>query len=245
MRQNVIITGTSSGLGLQIANQFGLLYDDFDVFGVALEEPSGPMPGNYRGTTLCDLNNPYEIVNVVGGMTLPVDILINNAGVNYIDWMERIKIEDWDRVMNVNARAIWLVTKALLENMKEVKGTIVNVVSNAAYTPMTHSIVYNASKGAAAIMTRQMARELQREHGICVFGISPNKLAGTGMSRYIESRVCELRDWTAEEADNYQLKALLAGAETQPVQVAELLVWLLSKPHRHKYLTGCVLELGL
>jgi NAD(P)-dependent dehydrogenase (short-subunit alcohol dehydrogenase family) len=111
--------------------------------------------------------------------------------------------------------------------------------------PMTHSIAYNASKGAAGIMTRQMARELQREHGICVFGICPNKLAGTNMSKYIENRVVELRGWTPEQAEKYQLQALLAGQETQPDQVAELLVWLLSKPRRHKYLTGCLLELGL
>lgn len=244
MKQNVVVTGSSSGLGLSIVGQLGL-YGGFDVYGVDLNSPPAPPPSNFKGTYLCDLADAHDVADSLGRADFPVDILINNAGVNFIDWMERIGIEDWDRVMNTNARAIWFVTKVLLENLKAAKGTVVNVVSNAMTMPMTHSIAYNASKGAAGIMTRQMARELQREHGICVFGISPNKLAGTGMSRYIEARVCDLREWSAEEAEKYQLKALLAGQETQPVQVAELLVWLLARPHRHKYLTGCLLELGL
>jgi NAD(P)-dependent dehydrogenase (short-subunit alcohol dehydrogenase family) len=159
--------------------------------------------------------------------------------------MQDITVEWWDRVMNTNARALWIVTSRLLEELKAAEGTVMNVVSNAAKVPMTHSIAYNASKGAAAIMTRQMARELQKEHGICVFGICPNKLRGTRMSKYIEGRVCELRGWTREQADEYQLKALLAGKETDPYQVAELVVWLLTYKHRHDYLTGCLLELGL
>ena len=45
--------------------------------------------------------------------------------------------------------------------------------------PMTCSLAYNASKGAAHIMTLQLARELTKKHGITVFGIAPNKLKGT------------------------------------------------------------------
>lgn len=246
MKQNVVITGTTSGLGMEIMYQFGHYGTGvFDVYGVSTMEPTTPVPSNYIDTFICDITKPEDVAQLGDAIDFPVDILINNAGVNFIDWMQFLKVEDWDRVMNTNARGIWLVTKVLLENLKEVKGTVVNVVSNAMKVPMTHSIVYNASKGAAGIMTRQMARELQREHGICVFGICPNKLAGTEMSDYIDCKVCEIRGWTRVAAKAYQQKSLLAGFETQPDQIAELLVWLLSEPRRHKYLTGCLLELGL
>jgi len=245
--KTVMITGHTYGLGAAIVNRFAQLDGEFEVHGIVDKLPPAMDKSSllWKRTYLCDISNSKRVEALAAEIDYPIDILINNAGVNYIDWMQNISVDDWDKVMNTNARGIWLVTKALLENLKETKGTIVNVVSNAMNVPMTHSIAYNASKGAAGIMTRQMARELQREHGICVFGICPNKLAGTNMSKYIENRVVELRGWTPEQADKYQLQALLAGQETQPDQVAELLVWLLSRPRRHKYLTGCLLELGL
>ncbi len=248
--KNVIVTGSTSGLGYEIVKAFGVkpYVDEVRVYGIAEHRSEIDMPPNYEETFLCDISDPAEVEHWLRGPAIgfPVDILINNAGVNYIDWMQDIDVQDWDRVMNTNARGIWLVTKALLQNMKAaIDPTIMNVVSNAMHIPMTHSIAYNASKGAAGIMTRQMARELQKEHGICVFGICPNKMAGTKMSRYIEGRVEDLRGWTSEQAEEYQLKALLSGKETEPSQIAELVVWLLSSPRRHKYLTGCLLELGL
>jgi NAD(P)-dependent dehydrogenase (short-subunit alcohol dehydrogenase family) len=124
------------------------------------------------------------------------------------------------------------------------KGTILNIVSNASHMPMTTSLAYNASKGAAHIMTLQMARELSKAHGITVFGISPNKLRGTEMSKDIEDQVVALRGWTPEYAKQYQLASLLAGEETDPDALAEFVAFLLSSKQRHKYLTGCILPYG-
>ena len=102
----------------------------------------------------------------------------------------------------------------------------------------------NASKGAAHILTLQMARELTKKHGITVFGISPNKLKGTGMSRDIEEQVMATRGWTAEFARQYQLNSLLAGEETDPAALAEFIAFLLHNKERHKFLTGCILPYG-
>ena len=110
--------------------------------------------------------------------------------------------------------------------------------------PMTCSAAYNASKGAAHILTLQLARELTKKNGITVFGISPNKLQGTGMSREIEKQVLGTRGWTAEEAQRYQLAALVTGEETPPRMVAEFVGFLLSSKARHQYLSGCVLPYG-
>lgn len=175
----------------------------------------------------------------------PFDVVINCAGINYINWHEDTPIEEWDRLMNTNARAIWLVTKALINNRAlKMPSTVVNIVSNASHMPMTNSAAYNASKGAAHILTLQMNRELKKRHGITVFGVSPNKLSGTGMSEYIGERVCELRGMTPEEAHAYQLASLPAGEETDPDACAEFIAFLLSSHRRHKYLAGCVLPYG-
>jgi NAD(P)-dependent dehydrogenase (short-subunit alcohol dehydrogenase family) len=174
----------------------------------------------------------------------PPSILINNAGVNEISWLEKLDEMEWDRVMDTNAKGIFLMTQALLPFLIQSQGTVLNIVSNAAHMPMTGSLAYNASKGAAHIMTRQLAHELTRKHAVTVFGIAPNKLCGTGMSQYIDSRVPEERGWTPEFAKEYQLKSLLCGEETDPERLAEFIGFLLSMKERHKYLSGCILPYG-
>jgi NAD(P)-dependent dehydrogenase (short-subunit alcohol dehydrogenase family) len=173
-----------------------------------------------------------------------LDCLINCAGVNIIDWLENFTEPEWDKVMGVNAKGIYMMSRACLSMLKESKGTILNIVSNASHMPMTCSLAYNASKGAAHIMTQQLARELTKLHDITVFGISPNKLAGTGMSKDIDDQVVRTRDWTAAYAREYQLNGLLTHEETPPLAVAEFIAYLLSTKERHKYLTGCVIPYG-
>ena len=77
-----------------------------------------------------------------------IDVLINNAGVNLIDWLENFE-EDMDKVMDTNAKGIYMMTQACLPSLIRRKGTILNIVSNAAHMPMTCSLAYNASKGAS------------------------------------------------------------------------------------------------
>jgi NAD(P)-dependent dehydrogenase (short-subunit alcohol dehydrogenase family) len=214
---NVIITGGSSGLGARLV--------------VAMTH-SGNRIVSWDHHTV-DVRFHEAILRAIKVLPFDkVDILINCAGINSIDYLPNVEESDWDIV----------TTQTLLSRLRG--GTVLNIVSNAARVPMTSSAAYNASKGAALMLTKQLARELGKTHGITVFSVSPNKLAGTGMSRYIEQRVCELRDWTPEQARKYQLEALPAGHETDPAIVAELIAFLLAKKERHSYLQGCDLQLG-
>ena len=184
--------------------------------------------------------------NVLRPQFLPqeLDVLINCAGINITGWLENFAECDWDSVMDVNAKGIFMMTKACLPQLIASKGTVLNIVSNASHMPMTTSLAYNASKGAAHIMTLQLARELTKKHGITVFGISPNKLRGTEMSRDIERQVVENRGWTPEFAAKYQADALLSGEETDPVVLAKFIAYLLSSKENHKFLTGCIIPYG-
>lgn len=233
---NVIITGASSGLGLEIKKA---------LEGIEIVFPEGLEVDDWS-TPKVDIRNAQSVNNAATAWTKPgkkLDILINCAGVNGIDYLPNVAESEWDRIVDTNAKGIFLVTRELLEPLRG--GTVLNIVSNASHMPMTSSIAYNASKGAAAIMTRQMARELKKTHDITVFGISPNKLRGTGMSRQIEEDVCRVRGWSKEEAAAYQLASLPAGEETDPATLAELIAFLLSTKRRHKMLNGCILEYGI
>lgn len=228
-KMNVVVTGGSSGLGELLVEELG---------------SAGHKVFNYDLSLGLDVSSPdnefFEGVSWQGG----VDILINCAGVNLIGYLEDFSERNWDDVVDVNAKGIFMMTKAALPQLIRNKGTVLNIVSNASHMPMTGSLAYNASKGAAHIMTLQLARELTRRHGITVFGISPNKLAGTGMSKDIEEQVVKTRGWTAEYARQYQLNSLITGEETDPQKLAEFIAYLLADKANHKYLSGCVLPYG-
>jgi 3-oxoacyl-[acyl-carrier protein] reductase len=137
------------------------------------------------------------------------------------------------------------MTHAVLPHLRQNGGgVILNIGSVAGIRPRPGLTWYNASKGAAHIMTLQLARELTKRHGITVFGVSPNKLRGTKMSKFIEEQVCEHRGWTPEFAAEYQRNALLTGVETEPSAVAEFIAFLLSSKERHIFLSGCILPYG-
>ena len=220
----ILITGAKSGLGKAMREKL---------------EEQGHEILNY------DISDGHDVRNINPLMgNYHVDVLINNAGVNLIDWLENFEEDMWDEVMDTNAKGIYMMTKMLLPTLIETKGTVLNIVSNAAHMPMTCSLAYNASKGAAHIMTLQLARELTKKHGITVFGIAPNKLSGTGMSDSIDEQVVKTRGWTKEYAQEYQLNGLLAGEETPPERLAEFVAFLLQSKEHHKYLTGCILPYG-
>lgn len=222
---SILITGSASGLGAALVKALAPwnIIHEFDL---------------KHGNNVVRPDRDH--IESIGA----IDVLINCAGVNYIDWLENFDEADWDAVMDANAKGIFKMTQACLPALIKSRGTVVNIVSNASHTPMTCSLAYNASKGAAHIMTLQLARELTKKYGITVFGVSPNKLAGTEMSKEIDEQVVLTRGWAPEFAREYQLKSLLAGAETPPELVAEFVAFLLADKDRHRFLTGCVIPYG-
>lgn len=233
-----VVTGGANGLGREIC--LALANKGLQVFSIDIVDPTychlriKHFPGDTR-----DFEHLQSIAQAIG----KINVLVNNASVNRLNWIEKLPEDDWNLVMDTNLKGYFLTVKAFLPYLKKTKGTIANVCSSAAFNPMTCSIAYNVSKAGQLMMTRQMARELTREYGITVFSITPNKLKGTKMTKYVDNIVPEIRGWSREEADTYQQQALLAG-NTDPKVVAENLAHLLAKKERHQYLTGCNLEFG-
>lgn len=224
---NVMVTGASSGLGREIST--ALTAAGHLVFEYNLEDG-------------CDVR--YSYGSGVDWDAIELDVLINCAGVNKINWLENLTEREWDEVMDTNAMGIWKMAQAAHPALKRSGGTILNIVSNAAHMPMRCSAAYNASKGAALILTKQLARELITDD-ITVFSISPNKLRGTGMSNDIDEQVMKTRGWTRKKAQEYQLNGLLTCEETDPRQLAEFITYLLRDKDTHKMLAGCDLQYGL
>ena len=239
---NVIVTGGKNGIGAALVKELAKAHN---VVVIDVQSGSVATPNEER-YKIADIRYSGQLIDVAYELkkeNFDPDIVINCAGTNFIDWIENTADEAWDMVLDTNAKGIFNMTKAFMVPLILRKGTIVNIVSNASHIPMTNSIAYNASKGAAHIMTLQMARELGPK-GITVFGISPNRCSDTKMSEYIDEKVCLLRGWTKKYAREYQLKALPAGEETDPEVLAEFIGFLLSDKKRHKYLAGTVIPYG-
>lgn len=246
MKTIYVVTGADSGLGRAIVTALQTFPRMHPMEILPIYGPDSSM----HGFDLTSDQEIYDCAEIVEEWTHEVDpeenayrVLINCAGVNYIDWFQNLQWSEWDRLMNLNAKAGIMLTQQLLSWFNG-SGAVLNIISNASHVPMTNSVFYNASKGAFHIATLAMARELRKSHGLCVFGISPNKLRGTRMSSYIEKTVPSMRGWTPEQAAAYQLGALPAQEETDPEQLAEFIAYLLSSPERHKFLTNTVLPYG-
>ena len=122
-----------------------------------------------------DITSP-EAIAAAAARLKRLDILVNNAGIGHVGSIETTEPDDFDRVMNVNVRGLYLVTRALLPLLlkagegREIPGCIVNIASVAGLVGIKQRFAYCASKGAVAAMTRQLAVEYPktlRVNAIC------------------------------------------------------------------------------
>lgn len=111
-------------------------------------------------------------VEAIFGQILPLDVLVNNAGVTTFKPLQSSTVADFDRLMAVNVKGVFLMTRSSVKAWIEAgrTGAIVNVASNLAFVGAPSASLYCASKGAVATFTKAVAAEVGR------FGIRVNML---------------------------------------------------------------------
>lgn len=153
----------------------------------------------------CDMLSPPQVTRLVDAAIArfgQVDILVNNAGVGDImKPIVELTVEEWDTVVGVNLRGVFLATQAVARHMiaRGGGGRIVNIASQAAKSAFPHAAAYTASKHGLVGLTRVAALELGA-HQITVNAICPNhvttglgawqnehfsKLAGVSVDQYL------------------------------------------------------------
>jgi NADP-dependent 3-hydroxy acid dehydrogenase YdfG len=104
----------------------------------------------------------------------PVDILVNNAGVMFLSHLADRRVEDWERMIDVNVKGVLYGIQAVLPSMVERgSGHIVNVGSVAGRRPLPSGTVYAATKFAVRAISAGIHLELSANHGIRVTDIEP------------------------------------------------------------------------
>ncbi|MBU2226260.1 MAG: glucose 1-dehydrogenase [Proteobacteria bacterium] len=102
-----------------------------------------------------------------------IDILVNNAGVNVPQWAEEVTEEAWDRVMALNVKGVFFCAQTVGKVMiRQKKGKIINISSQAGSVGLIKRSAYGASKGAINQLTRVLALEWGKHH-ICVNALAP------------------------------------------------------------------------
>ena len=146
----------------------------------------------------------------------PVDILVNNAGITQVMPFALIEEEDWDRIMDVNVKGMFLVTKAFVRGMiRRKQGAVVNLGSLAGMRVLEVPVHYATAKSAVVGFTLSLARELARYH-VRVNAVVPGLLTG-GVSSNVPEK---------QQEDYFQHCAV--GRAGKPEEVAELVAFLVS-----------------
>jgi NAD(P)-dependent dehydrogenase (short-subunit alcohol dehydrogenase family) len=105
-----------------------------------------------------------------------LDILVNNAGIYRLGRVEDTTAEDWDRILDVNGKGVFLGTKAAIPAMRQGGGgSIINISSIAGLIGSPQSTAYNASKGAVRLLTKATAIQYARE-GIRANSVHPGPI---------------------------------------------------------------------
>ncbi len=174
-----IVTGGASGFGLGIAQKFaseGACVMIADINGNAAQAAADQLGnGSKAFTANMAVNNDVEgLTRATLDAFGKIDVLVNNAGITHLPKaMEDISEEDFDKVLAVNTKSVFLTAKHIVPHMKSRKsGAILNVASTAGVSPRPRLSWYNCSKGWMITATKSMAVELA-PNGVRVNAINP------------------------------------------------------------------------
>ncbi|QXT38251.1 SDR family oxidoreductase [Gymnodinialimonas ceratoperidinii] len=177
--RHILLTGAARGLGAVIARHLAEAGAQLTLADILEDEGravAGELDADFHRV---DLRDPASIEALGAKLEGPLHGLFNNGaiatGIGGIGF-EEVDIDTWDRVMEVNVRGTWLMTKAATPALRAAgTGRIVNVASDTALWGAPNLMSYVASKGAVMSMTRSLARELGPD-GIGVTAIAPGIL---------------------------------------------------------------------
>lgn len=239
--KTAIVTGGAKGIGKEIARALADCGASVVVADLDLEQAQKTAEelGDKVIAVKVDVTSKVQVEAMVK-KTLEVfarlDIIVNNAGISTMDYVVDIKEEDWDRVMDVNAKGVFLCSQAAARVMLEQGegGKIINIASQAGKNGYRCMGNYCASKHAVLGLTKVMAIELAKNK-INVNAVCPG-IVETDMKRRERVWGGKLRNMTAEEIEAEDNSQVPLGRTALPEDVANVVLFLASG--YSDYMTG-------
>jgi meso-butanediol dehydrogenase/(S,S)-butanediol dehydrogenase/diacetyl reductase len=243
---HVLITGAASGIGAATARRLAqdgaqLLLADLNGEGAtALADELDQTAVQADVTRATDINRMLEVAYQRWGR---LDVLFNNAGIEGLRPLLDVSEADWDRVMNVNLRAVFFVLQATARRMRqqppmpdsELRGKLIQTASIAAYRGGQPNMVhYSASKAGVVSVTRTAAQVL------APFKITSNCICpgvvDTPLWARIDAEWAELEGWEVGEAWKRRIAGIPLGRPEKADDVAGVVSFLASLDS--DYMTG-------
>jgi Dehydrogenases with different specificities (related to short-chain alcohol dehydrogenases) len=177
-----LVTGSSRGIGraaaLELARSGASVIINYNSNKAAAESVLVDInsSGGKASVIQADVSEPKQVERLVKESTRifgDISILVNNAGIAKIQPFEEVTESDWDEIIKVNLKSVFMMTRAVLPAMRKRRfGRIVNISSAAAHTGGLVSPQYTASKAGIIGLTRYYANALVKE-GITVNAVAP------------------------------------------------------------------------
>jgi NAD(P)-dependent dehydrogenase (short-subunit alcohol dehydrogenase family) len=225
--RHALVTGGASGIGeatvkeLARAGAFVWIAD----LNLMAAEALAKLTGSAQALRM-DVTSPTSIASSVARLSR-LDILVNNAGIGHVGSIETTEPEDFDRLLNVNVRAVYLVTRAFLPLLLAAGdtgsvGAIVNIGSVSGQVGIKQRFAYCTSKGAVLAMTRQLAVDYPKT--LRVNAVCP----GTIQTPFVEGYLEKFHKHNKEEVRAELRARQPMGRLGQPEEVASMVRYLAS-----------------
>ena len=217
-----VVTGASKGIGYAIAER--LVKDGLEVIATGTRENGKhPIGSSYYQVNFLDDESVNNFLKYL--KKKPINILVNNAGINKIGKFSSIDINDFDRILRVNLRVPFQICQTVIPYMEKEKwGRIVNITSIFGNISKEYRASYSSSKFGLDGMTVALAAEVS-EKGILANSVAPGFI-DTDLTRDV---------WGEEGVSNHEKKIPIKRLG-QVTEIASFVSWLVS--NENTYITG-------
>ena len=228
----VLITGGSRGIGAAIAEKFAaqgdtvvINYRTNDAAAQAVAQKTGALAIKADVSDSADVTAMFDEIREKVGK---VDVLVNNAGVEWEGLLTDMTEDEWDMLFDVNVKGAFLCSKAAIGDMLSKKcGRIINVSSMWGLAGASCEVAYSASKAALIGFTKALAKELAPSE-ITVNAVAPGCVDTDMMKHYTED---EMKDIISE---------IPLGRMADPREIADAVYFL----SQSSFITGEVLSVN-
>jgi len=231
-----LVTGAASGIGAATARFFAR---EGATVAVVDLQPSQDAALSLIGDVADEADVERVVAEVIERFGR-IDVLVNNAGISGVGDVGETTVEQWDQVMRVNVRSVFLMSRAVVPGMQERRsGAVVNVSSAIAETGLARRISYAASKGAVLALTRSMQVDCA-PYGVRVNAVLPGTIHTPFVDRYLEASYAD-----PEEGLRSIRARQLTGELGRPEDVANAILYLASDESRFVLGSGLAVDGGL
>lgn len=237
----VIITGAASGIGRATAELFAregaqLVLNDIDAAGIDAVSRQ-LQAANVRAVSgnIAHEDTARRLASEAASAFGRIDVLVNNAGIHFVKDVTEMTVEEWDRLMDINLKSMFLCCKHAIPHMlRQKRGSIVNLASISSFIGQemdgASTFAYNITKAGALQLTKSLASRYAAE-GIRVNCVCPGN---------VETNI--IKRGTADDIAQFWRQASRAepmGRNAQPEEIANAILFLASD--ESSFVTGCPL----